>query len=176
MRSGDILMKSGEKNSKSHVFWCLGQKKGIRLEEPNDNLCGVYLRKAGSALNMLTSAIEKDEIDWIATTAYYARYFSFYALLQKCGIRSEIHDCTISLMHILLVDEHLIEERFYDEFQLAKDLRVDTQYYVAKELDEEKLRRDSAAARGFVLRMEEVIDGLSRNDIDLLRGKVSRTN
>ena len=54
---------------------------------------------------MLESATEKDEIDWISTTAYYARYFAFYALLQKCGIKSEIHDCTISLMSFLFVED-----------------------------------------------------------------------
>ncbi len=84
-----------DRDPKSHVSWCWKQKRGIKLEQPNDNLCTVYIKKAKSSLNMLESATEKDEIDWIFTTAYYARYFAFYALLQKCGIKSEIHDCTI---------------------------------------------------------------------------------
>ena len=41
---------------------------------------------------MLASAIEKNEIDWVATTAYYARYFVVYALLQKCGIKREFNE------------------------------------------------------------------------------------
>jgi hypothetical protein len=80
-------MKLEDKNKKNHIFWCLKQKRGIKLEKPNNNLYNVYINKAKSSLNMLSSAIQKDEIDWIATTAYYARYFSFYALLQKCGIK-----------------------------------------------------------------------------------------
>lgn len=172
---GDIMMRSDKKNPKSHVSWCLKQKRGITLEDLNDNLCNVYLKKAKSALNMLSSASEKDEIDWIATTAYYARYFAFYALLQKCGIKSEIHDCTISLMHVLLVEERLIEEQFYNELQLAKELRIDTQYYVADELDEEKLRQDSETASTFVLRMEEVIDDLTEEKINKLRNKLSNS-
>lgn len=90
-------MKLDDKDPKSHISWCLRQKRGIKIEDPNDNLCNVYISKAKSALNMLSSAAEKDEVDWIATTAYYASYFAFYALLQKCGIKSEIHDCTTFL-------------------------------------------------------------------------------
>ena len=163
-----------DKDPKSYVFWCLKQKRGIKLEVPNDNLCGVYLKKAKSALNMLSSASEKDEVDWIATTAYYARYFAFYALLQKCGIKSEIHDCTISLM-CLLVEEDLIEEHFYKELQLAKELRIDTQYYVAEELNKQKLKTDSETARNFVLEMEKVIDNLTEQTIQQLRGKLNNT-
>lgn len=166
-------MKSEDKDPKSHVSWCWKQKRGIKLEEPNDNLCKAYIEKAKSALNMLDSAIEKDEIDWIATTAYYSRYFVLYALLQKCGIKSEIHDCTISLLHFLFVDERIIDESFYSEILLAKDLRVDTQYYVTEQIDKEKLKNDSATARNFVLKMEEVIENITPNNITKIRQKLT---
>ncbi len=161
-----------DRNPKSHVSWCWKQKRGIKLEEPNDNLCNVYIKKAKSSLNMLESATEKDEIDWISTTAYYARYFAFYALLQKCGIKSEIHDCTVSLMHFLFVGENLIEEHFYNELQLAKELRVDTQYYVTEEIDLDKLKKDSETARSFVLKMEEVIENITGEQINIIRNKL----
>ncbi len=173
MLFGGITMKSNEKNPQSHVSWCLKQKRGIKIEDPNDNLCSVYLKKAKSALNMLSSASEKDEVEWIATTAYYARYIAFYSLLQKCGIKSEIHDCTISLMRFLFIEENLIEEKFCNELQLAKELRVDTQYYVAEELDKEKLKTDSETARNFVLKMEEVIENLTGEKINKLREKLN---
>lgn len=168
MLSGVIIMKS----NKNHISWCLKQKRGVKLEEPNDNLCAVYLAKAKSALNMLASATEKDEVDWIATTAYYARYFAFYGLLQKCGIKSEIHDCTISLMRFLFVEEKLVEEQFYKELQLAKDLREDMQYYVTKELDKVKLKKDAETARSFVLKMEEVADAITEKKINQFREKI----
>ncbi len=125
---------------------------------------------------MLESATQKDEIDWISTTAYYARYFAFYALLQKCGIKSEIHDCTISLMQFLFVDEKLIEQHFSKELQLAKELRVDTQYYVTEEIDLNKLKKDSETARSFVLKMEEVIENLTEEQIKLIREKLNNHN
>jgi len=125
-------------------------------------------------LNLL---LKKDEIDWISTTAYYARYFALYALLQKCGIKSEIHDCTISLMHFVFVEENLVEEHFYKELQLAKELRVDTQYYVTEEIDLEKLKKDSETARSFVLKMEEIIESMTEKQIIEIRKKLelSRT-
>lgn len=169
-------MKSKDKELKNHISWCLKQKRGIKLEEPNYNLCNVYIKKAKSALNMLSSAIEKDEVDWIATTAYYSRYFAFYALLQKCGIKSEIHDCTISLMHFLFVEEKLIEDHLYNELQLAKELRIDTQYYAVEGLDKEKLKQDSETARSFILKMEEVIEKLTDDQINKLIYKLKVIN
>lgn len=151
-------MNPEDKDHKSQICWCVKQKRGIKLEEPNDNLCKAYLQKAKSALNMLDSAIEKEEIDWIATTAYYSRYFAVYALLQKCGIKSEIHDCTLSLMHFLFVEENITNECYYDEILLAKDFRIDTQYYAAGHLNLEKIKNDALATKNFVLEMEKIVE------------------
>ncbi len=166
-------MKSVDEGPESHISWCWKQKRGIKLEAPNKNLCNAYIEKAKSSLNMLDSAIEKDEIDWIATTAYYSRYFALYALLQKCGVKSEIHDCTISLMRFLFVTEKIIPEQFYSELLLAKELRVDAQYYVTEQIDREKLKADSATARNFVLRMEEIIEGITEIQIKRVRQKLT---
>ena len=122
---------------------------------------------------MLNSAIEKDEADWIATTAYYSRYFAVYALLQKGGIKSEIHDCTISLMHFLFVEENVVEEELYAELLLAKEMRVETQYYVTEQIDSEKIKKYSATARNFVLKMEEVIENITEIQIKTMRQKLS---
>lgn len=151
----------------------LQTETGIKVEEPNDNLCKAYILKAKSALNMLDSALEKEEVDWIATTAYYSRYFVIYALLQKAGIKCEIHDCTISLMHFLLVEEKIIEEKLYQELQAAKKARVDLQYYVTEQIDKEKLKKDAGTARNFVLRMEEVIEKIKDDKIKLIREKLN---
>jgi uncharacterized protein (UPF0332 family) len=121
---------------------------------------------------MIISAIEINEVDWIAATAYYARYFIFYAMLQKCGIKCEIHDCTITLMNFLLIDENIVDKKFFEEFELAKDLRVETQYYVSTNLDLDKLKKDSLGARNFVLKIEEVIENLTQEQIKKFRDKI----
>jgi len=172
MLFGNFTMKE----DKNRISWCWRQKSGIKLEQPNDNLCNVYVKKAMGSLNMLESAVEKKEINWIPTMAYYARYFSFYALLQKCGIKSEIHDCTISLMYFLFVEEKLIEEQFYKELLLAKELRVETQYYVTNDTELAKIIRYSESARIFVLKMEEVIENITKSQIKNLRSKLVSTS
>ena len=76
-------------------------------------------------------------------------------------------------MHFLFVDENLIEQHFYNELQLAKELRVDTQYYVTEEIDLSKLKKDSETARSFVLGMEEVIENITEKQISIIRNKLN---
>ncbi len=128
--------------------WC--RKKGIKLVKPNENLSQAYLKKAYSSLNMLTSAIEKKEYEWMASTAYYARYFAVYALMMKCGIQSEIHDCTL----------HIVKKIFglhetYKELEKAKKLRIDLQYYVTTHIPSEI--EETKDAYEFVLEMDDYV-------------------
>lgn len=157
--------------SRQSINWCLKQKRGIKLEKPNENLSHAYLKKAKSSLNMLDSAINKNEIDWIATTAYYARYFAFYALLQKLGIKSEIHDCTMRLMK-LFIDEKIIGKHYFKGLVLAKELREDTQYYVIEEFNIAKLKKEALTAKDFVLMIEETCEKINGTQIDKIRNKL----
>ncbi len=165
-------MKSNEEHGK--VRWCMKQKRGIRLEEPNDNLAEVYIKKAKSSLNMLDAAIERGEIEWVVTTAYYARYFALYALFQRCGIKSEIHDCTLSAMKYLFVDEGVLDELRYKDILDAKDARVDVQYYATDELDEEKLVRKARMAQEFVLFIEGAMEKVDEETKQRIREKLGK--
>jgi|SRR3989338_9428758 len=165
-------MRPDCEDSKNHILWCLNQKRGIELEDPNNDLCKAHIKKAKSALNMLLSAIEKDEIDWIAATSYYSRYFAFYALLKKCGIKSEIHECTISLMDFLFVEEKIIEQKFHDDFKKAKIFRIDAQYYVSDEIDKDELKNNARTTSDFLLKMEEIIEKMNEDKINGLRNKI----
>lgn len=150
------------------------QRRGIRLEEPNDNLAEVYVKKGKSSLNMLDAAIERGEIEWIVTTAYYARYFALYALFQKCGIKSEIHDCTLSAMKYLFVNEGVLDELMYKDILDAKDARVDVQYYATDELDEEKLVRNARVAQEFVLSVEGAMEKIDEEVKQRIREKLRK--
>lgn len=94
------------------IVWCLRQKRGIRIVQPNENLTKAYLKKAISALNTMNAASEIGETDWITTTAYYARYFALYALLVKMGIKSEIHECSIAVAS-LLTEKGILRKDFH---------------------------------------------------------------
>ena len=125
MDCGDIIMKK----EKSNLSFWFKQSKGLMLINPNENLVEVYKKKSKSALNMLISAIEKEELDWILDISYYAKYFIVYAVFMKAGIKSEIHDCTISALKRLFVDEKIIGRNIYDELEKSKELRVGALYY-----------------------------------------------
>jgi len=74
------------------IKWCLKAKNGLELVEPNSNLSEAYLKKAEDSLK----SVELNKVkEWKIVTAYYASYFSVYAILMKLGIKCEIHSCTI---------------------------------------------------------------------------------
>lgn len=167
MRFGDISMKSS-------LEWCKGQKKGLRLVNPSAAVAESFFRKAESALNMLNSALEKNELDWIVTTSYYAKYFAFYSILAKCGIKCEIHDCTISAAEAIFVDADLMDLALYKDLEESKELRVDMQYYAYAEFDKDKVIMLAHSAPDFVLRMRELLERISEKEINLLRTKLQK--
>ena len=158
--------------SDNNLAWCLKQKRGIRIIEPNPNLTKAYMKKAISALNTMTAALKINETDWILTTAYYARYFALYALLMKIGIKSEIHDCTINLAK-LLSNNGILTDSLVEDIARAKQTRIDTQYYVEKEQNPKTIKRQVEAARQFVLETEKAIENLTTEQINNIRTQLT---
>ena len=156
------------------MFWCLKQRKGIRIIEPNQNLTKEYIRKAISALNTMNAALQIRETDWILTTAYYARYFALYALhalLMKLGIKSEIHDCSIAAAR-LLAKNKIITPNLVTDITQAKQTRIDTQYYITKELKQEEIKKNVESARKFVLEIQKSIEEVSTEQTNNIRNKL----
>ncbi|MDI6737494.1 MAG: HEPN domain-containing protein [Nanoarchaeota archaeon] len=129
----------------------------------------VFLRKADSALSMLDSAVDKNETDWVITASYYAKYFSFYAILAKCGIKCEIHDCTIFAMRFLFVDTGIIAEDLYEDLNRSKELRVDMQYYPCSEAERKEAFALAKTAPDFVLKMQETCGKMHFAEIRRIR-------
>ena len=159
--------------SDDNLVWCLKQKRGIRIIEPNPNLTKAYMKKAISALNTMTAALKINETDWILTTGYYARYFALYALLMKMGIKSEIHDCTINLAK-LLSNNGILTDSLAEDIAKAKQTRIDTQYYVEKEQNPKTIKRQVEAARQFVLETEKAVENLTTEQINNIRTQLTK--
>jgi len=119
----------------------------------------------------MNAALQIRETDWILTTAYYARYFALYALLMKLGIKSEIHDCSIATAR-LLAKNKIITPNLVTDIAQAKQTRIDTQYYVTKELRQEEIRRSVESARKFVLEIQKAIEEVSAEQTDNIRNKL----
>jgi uncharacterized protein (UPF0332 family) len=121
----------------------------------------------------MTAALQIQEADWIATTAYYARYFSLYALLMKIGVKSEIHDCTINVAK-LLSKNGILNPRLIDDVKKAKQTRIDLQYYVEKELAQTDIKNNVEASRKFVLELEQAIENIKPEQINNIRTQLKK--
>ena len=148
----------GKENKMVSLSWCLKQKKGIQLIEPSDNLCLAYLKDADDSLKIMLSIQGK----WKVITAYYSCYNAFYALLLKAGIKSEIHDCTLALMHLFQFTAEDIS--FLSQL---KTERIDAQYYLKNVLSPNDLQ-----VKSFVLKCKHLAAQLDDDTIAKMRGLV----
>ena len=146
--------------------WCKKQKRGIKLIEPNENLCREYLASAEETLSILKDIENKSNM-WLATTKYYCEYFAVYALLMKLGIESEIHDCTITVCKIL-EDEKMLLRGTCKILEKDKKLRIDNQYY----LKNIKISIDYSELANFILKIKSIINSLTFDHINKLREKI----
>ena len=155
---------------KKDSSFCFKKAGGLKLVSPNERLVEVYKKKSRSALNMLESAKEKQEDEWILDTSYYAKYFMVYALFMKVGIKSEIHDCTIFALNSIFVELEMVDKDVYDDLSNSRELRVGSLYY-DKDFGKERILSAASTAPKFCLEVESVIDKLSKEDILELRKK-----
>jgi len=111
------------------IKWCLKQRKGLEVIEPNENMSKSYLKMAEDSLEEL-KRMKKDI--WIASVSYYVMYYSLYSLMMRIGVKCEIHSCSLIFMKLYLSrffcekDIEMINEAFY--------VRNDLQYYPSKEV------------------------------------------
>ncbi|MBU3924281.1 MAG: hypothetical protein KJ592_05155 [Nanoarchaeota archaeon] len=142
------------------IEWCCHQKRGVKLVECNSVLSESYIREADDSLEVCA----KIEGKWKIISGYYACYNGLYSILMKCGIKSEIHDCTLELMNLFdFLDE---EKKFVKEL---KEKRIIVQYYLKNALieDEEKIS-------SFVAKCKEILYRLNSEDIENIRNKIGR--
>ncbi len=148
----------------ANIAWCLEQKKGIKLVEPNNDLAKEYIKSAEETLFSLKNSAEDSNM-WKATKKYYAQYLAVYALMMKIGIKSEIHECTIELTKHL---EELFPKNTFDKLMKDKQLRIDNQYY----LKNKEVTTNYNELFTFVLSIKEKINSISTPEIKKIREKI----
>lgn len=146
--------------NKEKLTWCIRQNKGIRLIELKPHLSKSYMNEADETLENVFAAKGK----WKLITAYYACYSALYSILMKCGIKCEIHDCTIELMSLFDFTEDEI-----DFMADLKDDRIQAQYYL-KNL---RLKSENDV-KAFILKCKTVLNGLNSEKIDFIRESVKK--
>ncbi len=146
--------------------WCKKQKSGIKLIESNSNLAKEYLLNAEETLGILREIENKSNM-WLATTKYYCEYFAVYSVLMKLGIKSEIHECTISLVKFL-EGEGIFRKGTYKILERDKELRIDNQYY----LKNKKVDFSYDELLEFTLEIKEILMSLTQQRIKEVRTKL----
>lgn len=140
------------------IKWCCKQKRGIELIELKPHLNESYIKESEEDFDELSSAGNK----WKTIIAYYSCYEAFYSLLMKCGIRCEIHDCSLELMGIFDFNG--------EEIEYMKDLkkaREGNQYYLKRNLLE-----DDNKIKEFISKCKEISEGLNSEDVEKIRENV----
>ena len=148
--------------------WCLEIKTGIEMIEPSDNLAEAYVKKSKDALEMAGMSLKAKKKDWTVTTLYYCRYFILYALLQKIGIKSQNHTCTILFAKKFLRKK--LDRKKIEELMKFKDERIEKQYYVAKsKTDCKNLEGMEKKTKEFFFYVLEIISTITEEDINYIR-------
>lgn len=140
---------------KNKLRWCMKQKKGIALTETKPHLSDSYMREADDTLENVLVTKGK----WKVITAYYACYNALYSILMKCGIRSEIHDCSIELMTLFDFEESDIKY-----IRTPKQDRIQVQYYLEKIYLE-----DENNVRKFIFKCKQILNDMNSSKIENTR-------
>ena len=139
------------------IDWCRKQKKGIELVERKHHLSEAYMGDADESLEVCLNNKGK----WKVISGYYACYNAFYSILMKCGVKCEIHDCTIELMKFFNFNDEDI-----NFLKNLKEKRIQTQYYL-KNVDEEEIK-----VKKFIDLCREILISLNDNEIEKIRREI----
>ena len=113
------------------IKWCIKQKNGIELVEPNQNMCTSYEAMAKESITIIDNVKQSKILT--TTTTYYIFYYSLYSLMMRIGIKCEIHSCSLEFMKRCL-------EEFYSPLDIKRiesafSARIDLQYYANRPVD-----------------------------------------
>ena len=140
---------------KDKLKWCGGQKKGVALIEPKEHLSKSYIKESDDTLENVFTSRGK----WKVITAYYACYSAVYSILMKCGIRCEIHDCTLELLELLGLEGNDIVF-----VRSLKEDRIQAQYYL-----KDVVLKSENDVKKFILACKTVLNSLGSEKIESVR-------
>ncbi|MFH0831256.1 MAG: HEPN domain-containing protein [archaeon] len=151
------------------IKWCCGQKDGIRLIEPNDNLALGYIKMAEDAIG--TMSRERGYNGMFAISAcYYSMYYSLYAILMKIGVKCEIHSCTLEFMKFALSEAYSSGD--ISIIKKAFDARSTAQYYADRVVTKEDSDFIMSKAPYFLNKSKEILSRINEKDITMIRKRI----
>lgn len=151
------------------ISWCKKQEKGIKIQEPNNNLSDEYYQNAEESIKVLKSIVSTKSNMWLATTKYYIEYFAIYSILMKIGVKCEIHDCTIVLIKFL-EENGIIQKGISKILEEDKELRIDNQYY----LKNKPVNINYEQLSDFMVSIKKTLNNLDSDKVKELRNKIEK--
>ncbi|MFH1432159.1 MAG: hypothetical protein ABIG84_02995 [archaeon] len=146
------------------IDWCIRQKGGISLVEPNPNLAGAYLKKAEDALESMRINTIKE---WKISTAYYTMYFSLYAILVRTGIKCEIHACTLEFAKQFL--NGIFSPQDIEFLKDSLKARIDAQYYVNRNVPDTQFNDMVKKAPEYFVKSKNILEKMDEKKINEIR-------
>lgn len=153
------------------VEWCCKNKNGIRLVEPNENLAKAYIEMAKESIFVMNNEKGKS-LRWTISPCYYSMYYSLYAILQKLGIKCEIHSCTLKFMETFLLNFYSKED--LKIIEKAFELRESIQYYVDKIISKEDTDFVIRQAPFFLSKSQDILSKLNQDQMNKIRTEIRR--
>ncbi len=147
--------------------WCL--RKGMVLVEPNERLAKGYLKMAEDSFGTMDREKDKNSVFSISA-GYYLIYYSLYAVMQKIGVKCEIHSCSIEFMKLFLMDFYWEED--VRLIETAFSVRNTLQYYVDKMVNKKDLEMVWGEAYSFFVVSRDIILKLDDSKINKIRSQL----
>lgn len=151
------------------IDWCFKKEKGIRLVEPSENLVKGYLNMAENSIGTMKRESDKN-IVFSVSAGYYAIYYSLYALMQKIGVKCEIHSCSIEFMKIYLKDFYSKED--FDLIELAFSTRNTLQYYVETSVNKEDIQKILNNAYEFFVKSRDIVSRMTEKKVNKIKDEI----
>ncbi|MDO8509225.1 MAG: HEPN domain-containing protein [Nanoarchaeota archaeon] len=146
----------------------LKQKGVIELVESSEEMKSSYLIKADNCLKSAKILFSSQLYENSTSEAYYCMYNSLLSLLFKIGIKSESHSSSIILFDKLFDDKEMVKI-----ISLAKEERIDKQYYVETQqivkVTKESCNEMILKAEDFLVKMKLLISEVSNEKINSAR-------
>ena len=74
----------------------------------------------------------------------------------------------------LLSENGILNPNLVSDISKAKQTRIDTQYYVEKEINQTEIKNNVEAARKFVLEIEQTIENITPEQINGIRAQLKK--
>jgi uncharacterized protein (UPF0332 family) len=153
----------------SKIGWCLKQSCGIKIVDANLNLAQSYFDMANESIETMKRERGKSNI-FSVSAGYYSIYYSLYGIMQKIGIKSEIHSCSIEFAKVYLKDFYSVEDlRLLEKAFL---IRNNLQYYVDRKVSINEINFVLDGAYSFLTQSRKILYQLTSEKIKSIRESI----